>query len=279
MRLSFRAVALSLTAMLACGHVGTAPPTDAAPTDVTQRVLLTNKLDILLAIDNSSQILDKQTVLAESFPRFVQALDAFPNGRPDLHIGVVDSTVDIGVSGWGGCPSPDPGDDGLLQNAARVTGCSAPTGRFIVDSPEGSGRLTNYTGTLDHELSCIAQVGSAGCGFEAQLEGMKRALDGSRPENSGFLRPDADLAIIILTDEDDCSAVDSTIFTLPDVADNPDFRCQPVAAYDCDPPISPSSGGSYTNCMVKRTGYLHDPQDYVKFLATIKDPSQTFVGL
>ncbi len=79
--------------------------------------------------------------------------------------------------------------------------------------------------------------------------------------------------------EDDCSAVDSTIFTLPDVADNPDFRCQPVAAYDCDPPISPSSGGSYTNCMVKRTGYLHDPQDYVKFLATIKDPSQTFVGL
>ncbi len=50
-------------------------------------------------------------------------------------------------------------------------------------------------------------------------------------------------------------------------------------AYDCDTPISAEGSGAYTGCKVKRTGYLHDPQDYVKFLATIKDPSQTFVGL
>src|SRR2546421_12497498 len=56
-------------------------------------------VDILFVIDNSLSTSDKQTVFAQNFPRFVQALDAFPTGRPNVHIGVVSSTVDIGVSG------------------------------------------------------------------------------------------------------------------------------------------------------------------------------------
>ncbi len=217
MRFSFPTVALSLTATLACGRVDTAT---FPPTSVTKRVITTNKLDILFVVDNSSSTIDKQTVFAANFPRFVQALDAFPAGRPDLHVGVVDTTVDIGAPGFSngaaGCPSPDPGDDGLLQNTARIAGCSAPTGQYIVDGAGSDGtRSTNYTGTLDQALSCIAQIGDTGCGFEAPLEAMQRALDGSRPENAGFVRADADLAVVIITDEDDCSVADNSIFRCP----------------------------------------------------------------
>ncbi len=247
---------------------------------VTKRVLLQNKLDILFVIDNSASTADKQTLFAQNFQNFVTALDGFPMGRPDLHIGVVSSTVDIGVQGYGpGCPSPAPNDDGLLQSSPRVAGCTPPTGHFILDEKTATGtRMTNYSGTLTDTFSCIAQLGATGCGFEAPLEAMKRALDGSRPENAGFLRADADLAVVILTDEDDCSVSDPTLFTLQNVGPG-DFRCQPLNAYDCNPAITADLPGSYINCTPRRLGYLHDPQSYVQFLATIKDPSQTTIGL
>jgi hypothetical protein len=268
-------------ALVACNQVD--PKTFPPPATVTKRVLLGRNLDILFVIDNSASTSDKQLVFASNFPRFVDALDAFPGGRPDLHIGVVTTTVDIGVQGFGpGCPSPAPYDDGLLVNTPRVAaGCTGPSGRFLVDvAGSGGSRTTNYTGTLSDTLSCIAQVGSTGCGFEAPLDAMKRALDGSRPENAGFIRPDADLAVVILADEDDCSVADSTLFALGlDEAGPGDFRCQPLAAYDCSPPISTTLPGTYAGCTLRRNGYLHDPQDYAKFLATIKDPSQTVVGL
>ena len=41
---------------------------------------------------------------------------------------------------------------------------------------------------------------------------MKRALDGSNPENEGFLRDDAFLAVIFVADEDDCSAFSRGVF-------------------------------------------------------------------
>src|SRR6185312_6306534 len=61
-------------------------------------------LDVLFMIDNSASTADKQTVFASDMPAFVAALDQFPGGRPNLHIGVVDSTLDLGVA-EPGCPS------------------------------------------------------------------------------------------------------------------------------------------------------------------------------
>src|SRR5262245_7415668 len=82
---------------------------------VLKKIPVSADIDILFVIDNSGSTNDKQTVFAQNFPLFVQALDAFQTGRPNLHIGVVDTTVDIGAQGYGnganGCPSPDPGDD------------------------------------------------------------------------------------------------------------------------------------------------------------------------
>src|SRR5262249_31449914 len=195
------------------------PARDISPVDTTQvgevqkDIPISTDIDILFLIDNSSSTFDKQQLFANNFPNFITALDSFPNGRPNVHIGVVSSTVAVGAAGVQGCPHPAPMDDGLLQNTPRVSGCSAPAGQYILDvKPAGSStRTTNYTGTLAQAFSCIAELGDQGCGFEAQLESMKRALDGSRSENAGFLRPEAFLAVVILTDEDDCSIRDTSI--------------------------------------------------------------------
>jgi hypothetical protein len=252
---------------------------------VIKRIPVSADIDILFVIDNSSSTRDKQTVFAQNFPRFVQALDAFPLGRPNLHIGVVNTTVDIATpgfsSGASGCPSPDPGDDGLLQTTPGASGCTPPNGRFLSDfkTPEGP-RTANYIGTLDQGLSCIAQIGSDGCGFEAPLESMKRALDRSRPENAGFIRNGAYLAVIILTDEDDASVKDPAVFSLPDstVGGRNDFRVQPLFAYRCTNPISSSVPGTYTGCAPRVDSYLQDPHFYAQFLSSVKGPGQIVVA-
>jgi hypothetical protein len=261
----------------ACSKVD---PVVVSPDVITKLVSYDNALDLLLVIDNSRSTVDKQQVFAQNMPNFVAALAAMPSGLPSLHIGVVDTTVDIGVDGYGpACPSPDPGDNGLLQNTAQVAGCTPPAGRYIADLVNADGtRITNYgSGDLGSELQCIAVVGDNGCGFEAQLEAMKRALDASNPANAGFLRDGVPLAVVILTDEDDASVDNSEIFGPPELES--DFALQPLVAYTCDRPISATDPGSYAGCKVNQDGPLHDPAEYVSFLASVKDPSMTYVGL
>jgi hypothetical protein len=297
----------------ACNRVDPVKLSQPSPPTVTKAVPVSPDLDVLFVIDNSKSTGDKQTVFAQNFPTFAQQLASFDGGKPNLHIGVVSSTVDIGNNGYAGCPSPDTADDGLLQSTAHVTGCSPPSDRFISDvaNPDGT-RVTNYPGTLPDTLACIAQLGTTGCGFEAQLEAMKRALNGSRGENAGFLRDNADLAVVFLTDEDDASA-DPSVFDGTELTS--DFLVQPQIAYDCDTPISATDPGTYTNCtphVVSRgsgsgsnnggsgssnpnvdaaldggTGTgggsgvygMHNVNDYVTFLGSLKDPSQVFIGM
>ena len=261
---------------------------------VTQKdIPVSADIDILFVIDNSRSTQDKQTVFNNNLATFVTGtggsggLGNFPGvGLPNLHIGVVDTTVDIGVQGYGpSCPSPDPGDNGLLQNTAQVTGCTPPSGRYISDikNPDGS-RTTNYGGAgsatdLGAELQCIGEVGTSGCGFEAQLQAMKLALNGSNPENAGFIRDGAYLAIIFLTDEDDASVSDNSVFQGNLTSD---FPVQPLYAYKCDQAISataPGPTGGYTNCTVRTDSYLADPASYASFLSTVKDPSQIVVAV
>jgi hypothetical protein len=250
------------------------PPDYVGPNDEgTQFVLVEPAIDVLVVIDNSASTTDKQAAFAASVPRLVQALDAFPTGRPSLHIGVVSTSVNIGVSypGAVGC-FPAENDDGRLHNQPGVMGCPVPRDRYISDvTMPGGGRSTNYTGMLSDTLSCISQLGAMGCGFEAPLESIKRALDGSRPENAGFLRPGAALAVVVLTDEDDCSVQDPELYALPmSVAGQGSFRCQPLHAYECDTPISIDVPGSYHNCRIRTGSYLADTLSYHQLLTELR---------
>jgi hypothetical protein len=247
---------------------------------VTKDIPVDANLDVLFVIDDSRSTLDKQKVFAQNYKNFVTALAGFPGGLPNVHLGVVTSSVDVDADVNSGVCHPAAGTNGALQHAARDSHamCAPPTDdAFLSDlALPGGARQVNYTGALADALSCISSVGDTGCGLEAPLEAMRRALDGSHPENAGFVRPGALLAVVILTDEDDCSA-DPALFSRPPVAgDSRDFTCA-QDAYACEPSIS--APGAHRDCRVRHDGLLHDPRDYAEFLTTLKGPGGVAVAV
>jgi hypothetical protein len=166
----------------------------------------TRKVDMLFLVDNSSSVRLMQDNLNRNFPIFMNRL-MDPPGLPDLRIAVATSDMGTGDSLISGCNQTG-GDNGNFQYTPRGS-CSstglAPGATWIADD----GTTKNFTGNLADVFTCISAVGESGCGFEQELASVTRALgaDG-RPApaaNQGFLRDDAFLFIVILTDEDDCS--------------------------------------------------------------------------
>ena len=165
------------------------------------------KVDMLVVVDDSSETRLMQENLVRNFPTFMNRL-MDPPGLPDLHIAVISTDMGAGDGSISGCDATG-GKNGIFQYQARgpcTTSGLAPGATFIAD--DGTNR--NYTGMLSDVFGCIAALGESGCGFEHQLAAITRALgaDGSPPpaENQGFLRPDAFLVVLLLTNEDDCSA-------------------------------------------------------------------------
>ncbi|MCC7539377.1 MAG: hypothetical protein IT379_24345, partial [Deltaproteobacteria bacterium] len=117
---------------------------------------------------------------------------------------------------------PD-GDDGVLVTRGNtlLPGCSASYPSFLTFGPGGD------PDGLAQQFGCVARVGTGGCGFEQQLEATLKAITPSTStavapfisgtghadgRNVGFRRADALLAIVMLTDEEDCSAQNPEIF-------------------------------------------------------------------
>jgi hypothetical protein len=63
---------------------------------------------------------------------------------------------------------------------------------------------------LATQVSCLAQLGTDGCGFEQQLQAGIRALE--RPDQSAFLQGTHLLAVIVVSDEEDCSIKFAELF-------------------------------------------------------------------
>lgn len=167
----------------------------------------TRDVDILFMIDNTAGRLVQDNLL-RNFPAFITTLSGLVGGLPNLHIAVVTSDLGAGDGSIASC-SADGGDAGIFKYTPRGTCTTSgldPGATFISDV-DG---VKNYTGyNIEDVFTCIASVGESGCGFEQPLAAVARALgaDG-RPmpaENQGFLRQDALLFIVLLTDEDDCS--------------------------------------------------------------------------
>ena len=222
-------------------------------------------LDVLFMIDNSSSMTVMQQKLASQIPGFITALQNLPSGLPNIHIAVVSS--DMGAPGdstssilctsaaitgsFGSEPTiavspaqqlgPDGGAAGGAPggNDAGAPGCagaSLNSGATFISNVDG---VANYTGDLSTLLSCMTALGDTGCGFEHQLASISRALgaDGSPApaSNAGFLRPDAQLAIIVLSNEDDCSApVNTPLYSLNGYQQNISNPLGPIANYRCN---------------------------------------------
>ena len=275
----------------------------------------TRQADVLFVIDSSGSMAEEQARIAEQFPSLYAAIRSALHEMPDLHVGVV--TTDLGTGQFPITYCSQGGDAGALVPLRGDGG--APAQPYLVDvTPVGCGEVRDATGTctahacgadacaaepgttvvIDDETGCprcrnvaarpvdvfqaTAQVGNTGCGFEQPLEAMVRALDGN-PANAGFLRPDALLAVIVLTDEDDCSAKDDTLFdTTQSDPGSPlgpltSFRCFEFGV-TCDVNDRITMGERHA-CQPRSDAgaLLHPVQRYVDFLTALKDPGRIAV--
>lgn len=156
-------------------------------------------VDLLFVVDNSNSMMAEQDSLATSFEGFIAGIQANLTETNDYHIGVV--TTDAYAHNVEGCQSI-----GALVTQTDQGECG----------PWAEGRFISLADDLDAAFTCAAKVGIDGSGDEHQLEA---ALTAIGPEqagpggcNEGFLRDDALLVLVLITDEDD-GAVQTQVHT------------------------------------------------------------------
>jgi len=228
------------------------------------------QLDLLFMIDNSSSMIEEQDNLARNIPNFIKVLEALPGGLPDLHVAVISSDLGAGPTAKETCrPLGDAGKF-LVK-----PGCGLDAGTFLTADARGN---KNFTGELGTVLGCLTRLGTMGCNQEHQLQSIRAALSDVNAENRGFLRPEAHLAIILLTDEDDCSAdPDTTIFDQARPGEALSFRCNALG-HVCDGrplPAEPFSAPlasckPYTRSAAERTTRLIDVGEIADFVKQLK---------
>jgi len=219
-------------------------------------------VDLLFLIDDSSSMRLSQQNLETNFPQFMRALEGIPGGLPNVHIGVISSDMGAGDGSISGCAGS--GKGGIFQYGPKgaCTQTNLQQGATFISNVDG---VANYTGALETVFTCIAALGESGCGFEHQFAAITRALGadgkgGPPAENVGFLRDDAYLAIILITNEDDCSAADGV--PLFDTSQNLNLASQlgPPSNFRCNEFGHVCDGGAPSRN--SPNGQVTDTRDY-----------------
>jgi hypothetical protein len=246
-------------------------------------------VDVLFVVDDAPGMAAAQGRLRAALPAFTDALAALPAGWPNLHVAVISS--DLGAGGWDVPGCTDGGDRGAFwsvpRGACTSTGLPAGQGFFSV----GGGQTTFADGqSLADALACVVVQDDAGCRFPHPFASVLRALgaDGQPPppENAGFLRPGAFLSIVLVTNQDDCSAPpDSVVFDPSSmyVADAlgplTSFRCAERGLTCGGAPPSRTMAGPLTGCQSAEDGVLLRVSDAVARLQALKtDPNMVLVA-
>src|SRR5690606_37021329 len=159
------------------------------------------KVDLLLVVDNSISMADKQQILNASLPRLVQRLVAprcvdqagaftgathpCPDGTQpefapltDLHVGVISSS--LGAHGGNVCPEQPPNNDRARLLPSVRSGLPDPTGHGFLEWKAGGD-----VGQLVADVAAhVKAAGEEGCAFEAPLESWFRFLADPNPPES-----------------------------------------------------------------------------------------------
>jgi hypothetical protein len=172
------------------------------------------QLDLLFVVDDSGSMAEEQASLAANFAEVARFLQADLGGRADVRVAV--TTTDLArAERRGAFVQPTrPGCEGMAPVLALGPGTAS-----AADTVE----------SIAAQLACLTDVGVRGANREKGLEAMRWALDCNGPNAAAFgrccvadgdgravydrqcldtpefLRPDALLAVVFLTDEDDCS--------------------------------------------------------------------------
>ena len=153
----------------------------------------------------------------------------------DLHLGVI--TTSIGGHGGtvcaAGAATDHLDDKAQLVPSMRTGVASFNSSGFLSYDATGEAGVTDVSSVITDLKATVVAAGEHGCGYEAPLEAMYRFLvdpdppisvqqiDGvSTPtgindtllaQRAAFLRPDSAVAVVILSDENDCSIRDDGV--------------------------------------------------------------------
>lgn len=94
--------------------------------------------------------------------------------------------------------------------------CNSVDGTNLMTCPTLGGPYTETTATAQNadftaQVACLAIQGTTGCAFEQQLEATVRGLE--REENKSFVKDSHLLAVLTVSDEEDCSMKDEGLFS------------------------------------------------------------------
>lgn len=190
------------------------PAPDATPTPTGGE----GSVDLLVVVDDSNSMTRGQGYLNSHIGEIVGVL-LQRHGVRDVRVGVV--TTDLGTAG---IPIPScegaRGDDARLNPRIHGPATSARPTTLPSDTAFCGGLEMDPFVTVSAgedamaqlwKPACHTRIGVGGCGLEQPLEAARRALvvhGAAGGYNAGFLRPNAALAILVLSDEEDGSVRD-----------------------------------------------------------------------
>ena len=176
-------------------------------------------VDVLFVVDNSGSMVEEQGRLAAAAPAFMDELMSI-TGSVDPHVMVINvepssHPCDFDCALFQTCNAdpdyvcgevqePETCNDALgagVGGTSSMDDCGFTSGGRFIDGTQPD---------LDTALNCALGVGTgSGSGTELTMQAMVEALDGpqlTRQCNQGFLRDDALLLVVFVTDEDDDAA-------------------------------------------------------------------------
>ncbi len=237
--------------------VDTGPTTETRVTTDSGQVWVVDRfeqasplaVDILFVIDDSCSMSPMQAELSQSFPLFMSYL---LGSGIDYHLGVTSTSIVSGASYCGG---------------------SYRDGELV--SVQGTRWIDPDTPNPESVFSQMATLGTRGSGCEQGLGATYRALDPQfNSANDGFLRADAELHTIVMSDEDD--QTEPQVITLADFKSWYDGLKPTPEATSFHSLVCTSADGSTCSLGVGQR-YISVSEDVGGIVADIRDPFDDFI--
>jgi hypothetical protein len=198
----FRQVASSVPTQTDIPGATPIPGTTPSPvmkTDTFTQDDSANKVDILIIDDNSYSMEVEQKKMAERFPSFISAL-----GDLDYQIAVTTTDIDSVNS--------------KTNLGGRVVDWTGATSKLLTPLTPKASDVFKNTIKRSETIGC-ANRGDCPSGNEQPLQATILAMRQRMTDNSGIFRDNVDLALIILSDEDEMSNGPSNATKPQDVVD------------------------------------------------------------
>lgn len=271
-------------------------------------------LDVLFVVDNSGSMAPHQRAMVPAVVAMVERLDQL---GADYRLGF--TTTDDG-NPWCDASATDAGRLVLSSCTDRISDFTSQSGADAVqfacvdhcgassaelglngaehpwlEQNDGENSLAPGVSVAE-AVSCVFPQGIDGCGFESSLTSMRKSLLRSQDLADpayGFIRDDANLLVVLITDEMDCSDTEdgesifdpngNRVFWHPDAGDTPTSAICWNAGTRCE------GSGDSLNCewqnydidgdelspQEEDASVLHPPGVYASILSDFRDQKQS----